>query len=161
MKTFLYPKSGDSGPVPQYQLSVSPEIRAQVDGSIGRSPTDEIASMVPATSTNATSTTTLVPSASAGSSITTGHGHDKEATSRERRPSTETSHARQSTSHGGMTCLPVTNREGPSANNKQHIISSSAQQNTPQNSTTISPKDIKKDKREDDCDSNVGELTRL
>uniref|UniRef100_A0A3P8SC28 adenylate cyclase n=1 Tax=Amphiprion percula TaxID=161767 RepID=A0A3P8SC28_AMPPE len=51
MKTFLYPKSSDSGPVPQYQLSVSPEIRAQVDGSIGRSPTDEIASMVPATST--------------------------------------------------------------------------------------------------------------
>uniref|UniRef100_A0A3B4B9E6 adenylate cyclase n=1 Tax=Periophthalmus magnuspinnatus TaxID=409849 RepID=A0A3B4B9E6_9GOBI len=46
MKTFLYPKSSDSGPVPQYQLSVSPEIRAQVDGSIGRSPTDEIASMV-------------------------------------------------------------------------------------------------------------------
>uniref|UniRef100_A0A3B5BG57 adenylate cyclase n=1 Tax=Stegastes partitus TaxID=144197 RepID=A0A3B5BG57_9TELE len=53
MKTFLYPKSSDSGPVPQYQLSVSPEIRAQVDGSIGRSPTDEIASMVPATSTTA------------------------------------------------------------------------------------------------------------
>uniref|UniRef100_A0A8C4ZKL8 adenylate cyclase n=1 Tax=Gadus morhua TaxID=8049 RepID=A0A8C4ZKL8_GADMO len=46
MKTFLYPKSSESGPVPQYQLSVSPEIRAQVDGSIGRSPTDEIASMV-------------------------------------------------------------------------------------------------------------------
>uniref|UniRef100_A0A665VB26 adenylate cyclase n=1 Tax=Echeneis naucrates TaxID=173247 RepID=A0A665VB26_ECHNA len=49
MKTFLYPKSSDSGPVPQYQLSVSPEIRAQVDGSIGRSPTDEISSMVPTT----------------------------------------------------------------------------------------------------------------
>ncbi|XP_073713847.1 adenylate cyclase type 9-like [Misgurnus anguillicaudatus] len=48
MKTYLYPKSTDSGPVPQYQLSVSPEIRAQVDGSIGRSPTDEIANMVPA-----------------------------------------------------------------------------------------------------------------
>ncbi|KAG7267962.1 hypothetical protein CRUP_011924 [Coryphaenoides rupestris] len=49
MKTFLYPKGGESGgPVPQYQLSVSPEIRAQVDGSIGRSPTDEIASVVPA-----------------------------------------------------------------------------------------------------------------
>ncbi|KAG7460162.1 hypothetical protein MATL_G00218320 [Megalops atlanticus] len=47
MRTFLYPKSADSGPVPQYQLSVSPEIRAQVDGSIGRSPTDEIANMVP------------------------------------------------------------------------------------------------------------------
>uniref|UniRef100_A0A8C1LVZ5 adenylate cyclase n=1 Tax=Cyprinus carpio TaxID=7962 RepID=A0A8C1LVZ5_CYPCA len=48
MKTYLYPKNSDSGPVPQYQLSVSPEIRAQVDGSIGRSPTDEIANMVPA-----------------------------------------------------------------------------------------------------------------
>uniref|UniRef100_I3JCC9 adenylate cyclase n=1 Tax=Oreochromis niloticus TaxID=8128 RepID=I3JCC9_ORENI len=59
MKTFLYPKSSDSGPVPQYQLSVSPEIRAQVDGSIGRSPTDEIASMVPATSTTASSTNTM------------------------------------------------------------------------------------------------------
>ncbi|KAL4658139.1 adenylate cyclase type 9 [Arapaima gigas] len=47
MKTFLFPKSADSGPVPQYQLSVSPEIRAQVDGSIGRSPTDEISNMVP------------------------------------------------------------------------------------------------------------------
>uniref|UniRef100_A0A4W4HAC3 adenylate cyclase n=1 Tax=Electrophorus electricus TaxID=8005 RepID=A0A4W4HAC3_ELEEL len=50
MKTFLYPKSGDSGLVPQYQLLVSPEIRAQVDGSIGRSPTDEIANMVPTAS---------------------------------------------------------------------------------------------------------------
>ncbi|TRY97279.1 hypothetical protein DNTS_020574 [Danionella cerebrum] len=49
MKTYLFPKSADSGPVPQYQLSVSPEIRAQVDGSIGRSPTDEIANMVPTT----------------------------------------------------------------------------------------------------------------
>uniref|UniRef100_A0A3B3U016 adenylate cyclase n=1 Tax=Poecilia latipinna TaxID=48699 RepID=A0A3B3U016_9TELE len=61
MKTFLYPKSSDSGPVPQYQLSVSPEIRAQVDGSIGRSPTDEIASMVPTTSKNGNSTKMMVP----------------------------------------------------------------------------------------------------
>ncbi|XP_036446233.1 adenylate cyclase type 9-like [Colossoma macropomum] len=52
MKTFLYPKSGDSGPVPEYQLSVSPEIRAQLDGSIGRSPTDEIANTVSAASSN-------------------------------------------------------------------------------------------------------------
>uniref|UniRef100_A0A8C6TF29 adenylate cyclase n=1 Tax=Neogobius melanostomus TaxID=47308 RepID=A0A8C6TF29_9GOBI len=72
MKTFLYPKSSDSGSVPQYQLSVSPEIRAQVDGSIGRSPTDEIASMVLNTNTNTCSTTAMVPSASAGSSTTTG-----------------------------------------------------------------------------------------
>uniref|UniRef100_A0A673AQ48 adenylate cyclase n=1 Tax=Sphaeramia orbicularis TaxID=375764 RepID=A0A673AQ48_9TELE len=64
MKTFLYPKSSESGPVPQYQLSVSPEIRAQVDGSIGRSPTDEIASMVPATNVNTSSTNTMVASAS-------------------------------------------------------------------------------------------------
>uniref|UniRef100_A0A3Q3IPQ0 adenylate cyclase n=1 Tax=Monopterus albus TaxID=43700 RepID=A0A3Q3IPQ0_MONAL len=77
MKTYLYPKSSDSGPVPQYQLSVSPEIRAQVDGSIGRSPTDEIASMVPTTSMNARSTSTMVPSASAGSS-TTRLSHEKE-----------------------------------------------------------------------------------
>uniref|UniRef100_A0A8P4G0R5 adenylate cyclase n=1 Tax=Dicentrarchus labrax TaxID=13489 RepID=A0A8P4G0R5_DICLA len=103
MKTFLYPKSSDSGPVPQYQLSVSPEIRAQVDGSIGRSPTDEIASMVPATSINASSTNIIVPSASAGSS--TGLSHDKEADSRERRPSSETSHARQSTSHEELNKL--------------------------------------------------------
>uniref|UniRef100_H2LWC3 adenylate cyclase n=1 Tax=Oryzias latipes TaxID=8090 RepID=H2LWC3_ORYLA len=61
MKTFLYPKSSDSGPVPQYQLSVSPEIRAQVDGSIGRSPTDEIASMVPTSSTMADNLLDAVP----------------------------------------------------------------------------------------------------
>uniref|UniRef100_A0A8C9WYI7 adenylate cyclase n=1 Tax=Sander lucioperca TaxID=283035 RepID=A0A8C9WYI7_SANLU len=145
MKTFLYPKSSDSGPVPQYQLSVSPEIRVQVDGSIGRSPTDEIASMVPTTSMAASSTNTTIPSASAGSSTTTGLSHGKEADSHERHSSTETSHARQSTSH----------LEGPpsSANNKQLIISSSAQQNTLQNS--------QKDKCDDDYDSNVGELTRL
>ncbi|XP_039631755.1 adenylate cyclase type 9 [Polypterus senegalus] len=48
MKTYLFPKSMDNGMVPHHQLSVSPEIRVQVDGSIGRSPTDEIAEMVPA-----------------------------------------------------------------------------------------------------------------
>ncbi|XP_061257012.1 adenylate cyclase type 9 isoform X2 [Bos javanicus] len=47
MKTYLYPKCTDSGLVPQHQLSISPDIRVQVDGSIGRSPTDEIASLVP------------------------------------------------------------------------------------------------------------------
>ncbi|KAI3359811.1 hypothetical protein L3Q82_014183 [Scortum barcoo] len=163
MKTFLYPKSSDSGSVPQYQLSVSPEIRAQVDGSIGRSPTDEIASMVPTTSINASSTNTMVASASAGSTTTTGLSHEKEVDNRERRPSTETSHARRSVSHGGMTSIPVTNREGPppSANNKQLIIPSSVQQNTSQNSTTMSQKDIKKDKCEGDYVSSVGELTRL
>ncbi|XP_015215426.2 adenylate cyclase type 9 [Lepisosteus oculatus] len=50
MKTFLFPKSVDSGMVPQHQLSVSPDIRVQVDGSIGRSPTDEIAGVVPSAS---------------------------------------------------------------------------------------------------------------
>uniref|UniRef100_A0A8C2XIH6 adenylate cyclase n=1 Tax=Cyclopterus lumpus TaxID=8103 RepID=A0A8C2XIH6_CYCLU len=152
MKTFLYPKSSDSGPVPQYQLSVSPEIRAQVDGSIGRSPTDEIASMVPTTSTTASSTTTIAPGAVAGSSATAGLNHDKQVDGRDRRPSTETSHARRPTSH--LEAPP------PSANNKQ-LISLSVQQHAPQNSTTMSQKDIKKDKCDGDYDSNVGELTRL
>ncbi|XP_071329738.1 adenylate cyclase type 9-like [Trachinotus anak] len=160
MKTFLYPKSSDSGPVPQYQLSVSPEIRAQVDGSIGRSPTDEIASMVPATGVTASNTNTMVPSASAGSSTTTGLSHEKEADSRERRPSAEISHARRSMSHSGLTSIPVTNLEGPPppANSKQLIISSSVRQNTAQNPTK-SVKDIKKDKYEED--TNIGEFTRL
>ncbi|XP_016066834.1 PREDICTED: adenylate cyclase type 9 isoform X2 [Miniopterus natalensis] len=47
MKTYLYPKCTDNGIVPQHQLSISPDIRVQVDGSIGRSPTDEIANLVP------------------------------------------------------------------------------------------------------------------
>ncbi|XP_062999214.1 adenylate cyclase type 9 [Elgaria multicarinata webbii] len=47
MKTFLYPKCMDSGIVPHHQLSISPDIRTQVDGSIGRSPTDEITNLVP------------------------------------------------------------------------------------------------------------------
>nr|XP_019957386.1 PREDICTED: adenylate cyclase type 9-like [Paralichthys olivaceus] len=158
MKTFLYPKSSDSGPVPQYQLSVSPEIRAQVDGSIGRSPTDEIASMVPTTSMTACSTNTIVPSASSGSSTTTGLSQEKEAGSRERRPSTEVSHARRSMSHSGLTSVPVTNLDGPPANNTQLNISCSVQQNTPQTSTK-SPKDIKQNQYEDD--RNAGELTRL
>lgn len=47
MKTYLYPKCMDSGVVPHHQLSISPDIRVQVDGSIGRSPTDEITGLVP------------------------------------------------------------------------------------------------------------------
>ncbi|XP_023081475.1 adenylate cyclase type 9 isoform X1 [Piliocolobus tephrosceles] len=47
MKTYLYPKCTDHGVFPQHQLSISPDIRVQVDGSIGRSPTDEIANLVP------------------------------------------------------------------------------------------------------------------
>nr|XP_061805596.1 adenylate cyclase type 9-like [Nerophis lumbriciformis] len=102
MKTFLYPKCGDSGPVPQYQLSVSPEIRAQVDGSIGRSPTDEIASMVPAATSGS-----MVPSASAGSSARTG------LDGLQWRPPAQACHARRSVSHGGLTSLHVNNPEGP------------------------------------------------
>ncbi|KAJ8786592.1 hypothetical protein J1605_006081 [Eschrichtius robustus] len=47
MKTYLYPKCTDNGMVPQHQLSISPDIRVQVDGSIGRSPTDEITNLLP------------------------------------------------------------------------------------------------------------------
>ncbi|XP_058509080.1 adenylate cyclase type 9-like isoform X1 [Solea solea] len=141
MKTFLYPKSSDSGPVPQYQLSVSPEIRAQVDGSIGRSPTDEIANMVPTTGMTACVTSTMVPSASSGSSTTTGLSHVKEADNRERRPSAEIFHGGRSLSHSGLTSIP--------ADNKQLVISPSARQNTAH----------KKNHREDDSDAR--ELTRL
>ncbi|KAF3700176.1 Adenylate cyclase type 9 [Channa argus] len=159
MKTFLYPKSSDSGPVPQYQLSVSPEIRAQVDGSIGRSPTDEIASVMPTTNVTASTTKTMVASASAGSSTTTGLSHEKEVGFHERCPTKETSHARRSISHSGLTSIPVTNLEGPPpAKNKPLIISSSVQGNTPQNSNV---KEVKKDRLKDDYGCNVGELTRL
>ncbi|KAE8579111.1 hypothetical protein XENTR_v10023911 [Xenopus tropicalis] len=49
MKTYLFPKCTDNGGlVPHHQLSISPDIRVQVDGSIGRSPTDEISSLVTA-----------------------------------------------------------------------------------------------------------------
>ncbi|XP_043567405.1 adenylate cyclase type 9 isoform X1 [Chiloscyllium plagiosum] len=47
MKTYLYPKSTNTGIIPSHQHSVSPDIRVQVDGSIGRSPTDELANLVP------------------------------------------------------------------------------------------------------------------
>ncbi|KAI2666870.1 Adenylate cyclase type 9 [Labeo rohita] len=102
MKTYLYPKSSDSGPVPQYQLSVSPEIRAQVDGSIGRSPTDEIANMVPATSASR-----VGASFSVSSGLTTGQGFagrdfpDKAG-------SNGTSKTQRSASAVGLTCIPET-----------------------------------------------------
>ncbi|XP_007891803.2 adenylate cyclase type 9 [Callorhinchus milii] len=47
MKTYLYPKSTNSGIIPSHQHTVSPDIRVQVDGSIGRSPTDELGNLVP------------------------------------------------------------------------------------------------------------------
>lgn len=166
MKTFLYPKSGDSGPVPQYQLSVSPEIRVQVDGSIGRSPTDEIANMVPTTSITASTTNTAAPSANAGSSTSTGLGNEREIAQSgdrvdglERRPSAETSHSRRSLSHSGLTSIPVTSLDGPPppANKKQLILSSKVQQNAAQHLTP--QKDTSKEKHEDSC--NTGELTGL
>ncbi|XP_014881384.1 adenylate cyclase type 9 isoform X1 [Poecilia latipinna] len=157
MKTFLYPKSSDSGPVPQYQLSVSPEIRAQVDGSIGRSPTDEIASMVPTTSKNGNSTKMMVPSASIGSSNTTGLSQMKDSDIGVRCSSTVASCARRSMSHSGLTSIPVTSLEGHPPNNKQLIVSSSIQQHAPQHS----PRKDTKDKLEDNSDCNGGDLTRL
>lgn len=157
MKTFLYPKSSESGSVPQYQLSVSPEIRAQVDGSIGRSPTDEIASMVPNTNTNTCNTTSMVPSASAGSSATTGLSVIKDlglsgqrATS-EKRQSQEALFTRRSVSHSGLTS--VINVEEPSRceNVKQHVIPPAPP--TLNHSTANCPNSKK-------CDTNTGKLTR-
>lgn len=158
MKTFLYPKSSDSGPVPQYQLSVSPEIRAQVDGSIGRSPTDEIASMVPTTSLNTSSGTTGAPVTGAGN--TTGFIYDKEAPSQERRLSTETPISRRSVSHSSTTAMTAANREEPldSANTPQPVTSSSAQDKTAQKSAVVAEKEANKN---DGCEINVGEITRL
>lgn len=157
MKTFLYPKSSDSGPVPQYQLSVSPEIRAQVDGSIGRSPTDEIASMVPTTGLNAGSGTTGAPINSAGS--TTTLTYEKEAQSQERHLSTETPISRRPASHNATTPITAANREESftSANNPQPI-SSSVQENTAQKPTVVAEKEANKN---DGYEINVGEVTRL
>lgn len=157
MKTFLYPKSSDSGPVPQYQLSVSPEIRAQVDGSIGRSPTDEIASMVPTTGLNTSSATTGVPSTGAGT--ITGFIYEKEAQSQERRLSTETPISRRSASHSSTTAMTVAKREEPlgSANTPQPLTSSLAQDKTAQRSSVVAVEENKNDGSE----INVREITRL
>lgn len=158
MKTFLYPKSSDSGPVPQYQLSVSPEIRAQVDGSIGRSPTDEIASMVPTTGLNTGSGTTGAPINSAGR--TTAFTCEKESQNQEGRLSTETPISRRSASHNTTTPITAVKREEPlaCANNPQPLVSSSVQKNTAQKPTVISEKEANKN---DGDDINVGEITRL
>lgn len=158
MKTFLYPKSSDSGPVPQYQLSVSPEIRAQVDGSIGRSPTDEIASMVPTTGLNTGSGITGAPINSAGGSA--AFTYEKESQSQERRLSTETPIRRRSASHNTTTPLTAANREEPlaSANSPQPLISSSVQKNTAQKPTVVAEKEPNKN---DGYEINVGEITRL
>uniref|UniRef100_A0A672NGN9 adenylate cyclase n=1 Tax=Sinocyclocheilus grahami TaxID=75366 RepID=A0A672NGN9_SINGR len=101
MKTYLYPKNSDSGPVPQYQLSVSPEIRVQVDGSIGRSPTDEIANMVPAASA------TKVGASFSVSSGLTGQGFAGRDFP-EKTGSNGTSKTQRSASAVGLTCIPET-----------------------------------------------------
>lgn len=101
MKTYLYPKSSDSGPVPQYQLSVSPEIRAQVDGSIGRSPTDEIANMVPAASASKVAASFSVSSGLTGQGFT---GRDLP----QKPGSNGTSKTQRSVSALGLTCIPET-----------------------------------------------------
>ncbi|XP_061605508.1 adenylate cyclase type 9-like [Phyllopteryx taeniolatus] len=140
MKTFLYPKCGDSGPVPQYQLSVSPEIRAQVDGSIGRSPTDEIASMVP----SAAASGNTVPSVSAGSSAKMGLSHET-GDGLHGRPSGQACHARRSVSHGGLTSVHVTNLEGPPlvANRNRLVVSAAVKPS--QIATAASQKDKHQD----------------
>ncbi|XP_077069850.1 adenylate cyclase type 9 [Siphateles boraxobius] len=103
MKTYLYPKSADSGPVPQYQLSVSPEIRAQVDGSIGRSPTDEIANMMMATNASKVGASFSV------SSGLTGQGYAGRDFPEKTAGSNVTSKAQRSASAVGLTCIPETN----------------------------------------------------
>ncbi|XP_056117689.1 LOW QUALITY PROTEIN: adenylate cyclase type 9 [Rhinichthys klamathensis goyatoka] len=103
MKTYLYPKSADSGPVPQYQLSVSPEIRAQVDGSIGRSPTDEIANMMMATNASKVGASFSV------SSGLTGQGYAVRDFPEKIAGSNGTSKAQRSASAVGLTCIPETN----------------------------------------------------
>ncbi|XP_061702714.1 adenylate cyclase type 9-like isoform X2 [Syngnathoides biaculeatus] len=123
MKTFLYPKCGDGGPVPQYQLSVSPEIRAQVDGSIGRSPTDEIAS--------------VVPGAGAGSSAKTGLSRER-GDGLQWRPSAQPRHARRSVSHGGLTSVHVTDPEGPPLVAGRNRLVVSAAEKPTQNATPAS-----------------------
>uniref|UniRef100_A0A8C1LWQ1 adenylate cyclase n=1 Tax=Cyprinus carpio TaxID=7962 RepID=A0A8C1LWQ1_CYPCA len=101
MKTYLYPKNSDSGPVPQYQLSVSPEIRAQVDGSIGRSPTDEIANMVPAGSASRVGASFSV---SSGLTRQGFAGRDFP----EKTGSNGTSKTQRSASAVGLLCIPET-----------------------------------------------------
>ena len=130
MKTFLYPKSSESGPVPQYQLSVSPEIRAQVDGSIGRSPTDEIASMVTATSLAVNPVAVGVSGLDAGlyPGLGASHGlpsHGREAP--EYAPRADASLAKRAVP--ALATLPVT---AIGANNPDPVISSLAQQSIPQ-----------------------------
>ncbi|XP_030638720.1 adenylate cyclase type 9 [Chanos chanos] len=47
MRTYLYPKMNESGHMPKHQLAVSSDLRPHVDGSIGRSPIEELANKEP------------------------------------------------------------------------------------------------------------------
>uniref|UniRef100_A0A4W5MRV5 adenylate cyclase n=1 Tax=Hucho hucho TaxID=62062 RepID=A0A4W5MRV5_9TELE len=124
MKTFLFPKSTDSGtPVPQYLLSVSPEIRVQVDGSIGRSPTDELSNMVPSSMAGVPSTTSpsLSPGVSTGllrperGVVEAGDRPDSRQQYYCSPTTTETIAARRSSScssYVGLASLPITSQAG-------------------------------------------------
>ncbi|XP_045070585.1 adenylate cyclase type 9-like [Coregonus clupeaformis] len=124
MKTFLFPKSADSGaPVPQYLLSVSPEIRVQVDGSIGRSPTDELSNMVPSSMAGVPSTTSPSHSPRVSTGLLRPERGMVEAgdrpDSREQYycspTTTETITARRSSSSSsyvGLASLPITSQAG-------------------------------------------------
>ncbi|XP_030645564.1 adenylate cyclase type 9 [Chanos chanos] len=155
MKTFLYPKSADSGPVPQYQLSVSPEIRAQVDGSIGRSPTDEIANLVPA----AASASGVGTSFSISSELTAQEISVKEFVGKV--PcgevcSSETK-AGRSTSTSGLPSIPETSfNRAPELYMKQtDAVLSVPTQNPTQTGSFESEKGVAEE------EEDIGELTRL
>ncbi|XP_064814575.1 adenylate cyclase type 9-like [Oncorhynchus masou masou] len=145
MKTFLFPKSADSGtPVPQYLLSVSPEIRVQVDGSIGRSPTDELSNMVPSSISGVPSTTS--PSLSSGVStgllrpergvVEAGDRPDSRQQYYCSPTTTETIAARRSSSssHVGLASLPITSQAGATLKVKQSNLSITNKDETPSTS---------------------------
>ncbi|XP_010887745.2 adenylate cyclase type 9 [Esox lucius] len=125
MKTFLFPKSTDSGtPVPQYQLSVSPEIRVQVDGSIGRSPTDELSNIMPSSLAGVLSnpTTSINPGVSVSLQrpetgvVEAGDRQDARGQSYCSPTTTENTTARSSsstTSQVGPSSLPITSLGEP------------------------------------------------
>ncbi|XP_051988724.1 adenylate cyclase type 9-like [Xyrauchen texanus] len=140
MKTYLYPKSADRRPVPQYHLSVSPEIRAQVDGSIGRSPTDEIANMVPAANAGR-----VGPSLSVSSGLT-GQGYVGRDFTEKVSGSDRTAKTQRSASAVGLTAIP----ESPTAFGRpQNLISQPESHES--KATTKENKDIE----------YTGELTKL
>eukprot|EP00063_Salmo_salar_P074960 XP_014049795.1 PREDICTED: adenylate cyclase type 9-like [Salmo salar] len=142
MKTFLFPKSADSGtPVPQYLLSVSPEIRVQVDGSIGRSPTDELSNMVPSSMAGVPTTTS--PSLSSGVStgllrpergvVEAGDRPDSRQQYYCSPTTTETITARRSSSSSclGLASLPITSQAGDTLKVKQPNLSITNKGETP------------------------------